>query len=140
MLSSPITRQVVVGGSVLYMVSPSTTQNIFIGTQISQNAELLSSTNSEADFMLESTQTFELDGFAPSEHVCGITFETVSLSEELCQLLLIIAEKLKANLPFPSTFLSVQSLFSLLETVKPVTLKEVLFSWRSAGTLRSLRI
>jgi hypothetical protein len=82
-LSSPITRQVVVGGGVLSMVSSSTTQNVSIGTQISQTTELLSSTSREAAFMRQATQTFDLDGFAPGEQLRlvfdGINVEPISL-------------------------------------------------------------
>jgi hypothetical protein len=82
-LSSPVTRQVVVGGGVLSRVTSSTTQNVSIGTQMSQTNELLSSTSREAAFMRQATQTFELDGFAPGEQLRlvfdGINVEPVSL-------------------------------------------------------------
>ena len=83
MLLSRINRQVVVGGCVLSMVSSSETQNVSVGTKISQTTELLSSTSREAAFMRQATQTFELDGFAPGEQLRlvfdGINVEPVSL-------------------------------------------------------------
>lgn len=82
-LSSPITRQVVVGGGILSRVTSSTTQNVSVGTQMSQTNELLSSTSREAAFMRQATQTFELDGFTPGEQLRlvfdGINVEPVSL-------------------------------------------------------------
>lgn len=82
-ISSPVTRQIVIGGGVLSVVSSSTTQNVSIGTQISHTSELLSSTSREAAFMRQATQTFELDGFAPGEQLRlvfdGINVEPVSL-------------------------------------------------------------
>jgi hypothetical protein len=82
-LSSPITRQIVNGGGVLTRVTSSTTQNVLIGTQISQTSELLSSSTREATFMRQATQNFDLEGFMPNEQLRmvfdGITIEPVSV-------------------------------------------------------------
>jgi hypothetical protein len=82
-LSSPITRQIVNGGGVLTRVTSSTTQNVLVGTQISQTSELLSSSTREATFMRQATQNFDLEGFMPNEQLRmvfdGITIEPVSV-------------------------------------------------------------
>ncbi len=82
-LSSPITRQIVNGGGVLTRVTSSTTQNVLIGTQISQTSELLSSSTREATFMRQATQNFDLEGFMPNEQLRmvfdGITIEPISV-------------------------------------------------------------
>lgn len=78
--SSPLLQESTVGRGRLTREDSRVTRNVLLNTQTAARNELLSTTSQQVEFMRQSTQSFEIDGFAPGERLERVVFDGVEIT------------------------------------------------------------